>query len=390
MPHPVKMPRLGQDMEEGVVVEWLKSVGDVVAERELLVRIETDKAEVDFEAPMAGFLIAILLQPGAVAAIGDTIAWISEDPGETPPAPESLLTKRAVPQEATTDSQQATLPDQASSPRPRRGSSPLARKRAAALGVNMDTVEGTGPGGRITEDDVRLAHERGSPSKVSGQRELPRMRRAVAGQMSRATSVPQFRLMSEVVLDGIEDFRANSQASYTDLIHWAAAQALNEHEAVNSSWVESDPPRIEIHPKVNVGFAVGVEDGLVVPVIKDAAGLSLTEAANERRRLEAAVHSGELRANDLEGATFTVSNLGGAGVDEFTALVNTPEAGILAVGVVKSRPVVTDGELVIASTVRLTLTGDHRVFDGIEGARFMTTIARLLSAPETTTTKEEQ
>jgi len=156
---------------------------------------------------------------------------------------------------------------------------------------------------------------------------------------------------------------------------WATAGALAERPAVNSSWVEGNPPTVRSHPSVNLGFAVAVDDGLIVPVIRDAASLSPEQISVQRRRLEGAARGGRLRPEDLSGGTFTVSNLGGAGVDEFIALLNPPEAGILAVGAVKPRPVVVDGALVAAPTVRLTLTGDHRVFDGMEGARFLQAIA---------------
>ena len=184
-------------------------------------------------------------------------------------------------------------------------------------------------------------------------------------------------------IEATEDLRRAANASYTDLIIWATGRALERHPAVNARWVEGETPKIELLEGIHLGFAVAVEDGLIVPVVRNAATLSLTETATERRRLEDAVLNKRLAAADLEGSTFTVSNLGSAGVDEFVALLNTPEAGILAVGAVRERPVVKAGDVAVARTVRLTLTGDHRVYDGLVGATFMETIARILTDEDT-------
>ena len=374
----VKMPRLGQDMEEGVIVQWLKSVGDEVGEGEILAVIETDKAEVAFEAPWGGYLVAVLMAPGSTVATGEPIAWIADDPSAQPPSVESQLVPSPTdpaPSENATPRQQAPPPPPTRSRR--KPVSPLARRKAGELGVDLEDVEGTGPGGRVTADDVLLAHCR-ARARQSG--ELPRMRLAIAARMSKSAMVPQFQLMREVVLERLEDTGDGPKVTYTDLLLWATAQALDRTPAINSSWIEGDPPRIRVHPTVNLGFAMAVDEGLIVPVIRDAATMSLAKAAAARRRLEGVVRQGGLRPEELQGATFTVSNLGGAGVDEFTALINPPEAGILAVGAVKPRPIVSDGELVAALTVRLTLTGDHRVFDGMEGARFLAAIAERLQS----------
>ena len=385
----VKMPRLGQDMEEGVIVEWLKLVGDEVQEGELLAVIETDKAEVAFESPTGGFLVAVLMEPGSTVATGGPIAWIADDPSAQPPPPESRISVDPVAPEGQAI---APPPQETPPPPPRRSrrkpASPLARRRAAELGVDLSEVEGTGPGGRVTEDDILRDHQR-AQAQAAESGELSRMRQAIAVRMSKSAAVPQFQLMREIVLETLEDTGEGPRVTYTDLLLWATSQALEQNPGVNSSWVEGDPPAVRGHPEVNLGFAVAVDDGLIVPVIRDASALTLGQIAVERRRLEAAVRKGGLRSDDLEGATFTVSNLGGAGVDEFTALINPPEAGILAVGAVRPRPIVSDGALVAAPTVRLTLTGDHRVFDGMEGARFLASIVeRLQSLYNSTATSQ--
>lgn len=378
----VKMPRLGQDMEEGVLVEWLKSPGDRVDEGDLLAVIETDKAEVAFESPAGGYLVAILLEPRAAAATGEPIAWIADDPNAQPPSLDLPPSDGLAPGLA----RETRAPGRRSSrPAPRKSSrkpvSPLARRRAAELGVDLAGVEGTGPRGRVTEDDVMRAHE---AAQVRAPEPLPLsgMRRAIAARMTGSATIPQFRLVREVVIDRPDQAGGGPKVTYTDLLLWATARALAERPSVNAGWIDGDPSSIRLHPVVNLGFAVAVDDGLLVPVIRDAAALSPAQASAERRRLEEAARRGRLRPEDLEGGTFTVSNLGAAGVDEFGALINPPEAGILAVGAVKPRPVVIDGAVVAAPTVRLTLTGDHRVFDGLEGARFLAALIAHLRSPD--------
>jgi len=257
--------------------------------------------------------------------------------------------------------------------------SPLARRRARELGVDLTEVEGTGPGGRVTEEDVMAAHQ-AQEAETPAPGELSRMRRAIATRMTGSAAIPQFQLMREVVLQKPDDRGEGPKVTYTDLLLWATARALTERPAVNARWVDGDPPRIRTHPSVNLGLAVAVEDGLIVPVIRDAETLSPRQISAQRRRLEGTARSGRLGSEDLQGGTFTVSNLGGAGVDQFIALINPPEAGILAMGAVKPRPVVVDGALVAALTVRLTLTGDHRVFDGMEGAKFLAAVSAHLQS----------
>mgnify|MGYP001188046812 FL=1 len=399
VPHEVTMPRLGQDMEQGLVVEWLKSVGDPVAEGETLALIETDKAEVVFEAPVAGYVIALLVEPGTTAEVGVPIAWISSSsddeipvvqPAEpTPVAKETVLAEEQPDGTLVGGSSQVETEVKQ---RSRKVSSPLARKRAAALGIALDSVEGSGPGGRVTEDDVLRASGQDAVGSRPGTEPptLRPMRAAIAAHMSAAAAVPQFQIMREVEVEATEDARRAANASYTDLIVWATGRALERHPAVNARWVEGETPQIELLESVHLGFAVAVEGGLIVPVIRNVATLSLVETATERRRLEDAVLNQRLVATDLEGSTFTVSNLGSAGVDEFVALLNTPEAGILAVGAVRERPVVKAGALAVARTVRLTLTGDHRVYDGLVGARFMETIAGILTGEDTQDPKEDR
>ena len=375
----VKMPRLGQDMERGTLVEWMKSVGDKVEEGEVLAIIETEKAEVAFESPTGGYLVAILVGRGTTAATGTPLAWIAGDPSAEPP---SLKARTEPPAEMPKRVEAPAITSRRTGPVARRSSgrkpvSPLARRRAKELGVDLAEVEGTGPGGRVTEGDVMKAHQ-AAPAHSPEGGELPRMRLAIAARMTKSATIPQFQLMREIVIEKPRDTGEGPKVTYTDLLLWATARALEERPSVNSRWVEGSPPSVRTHSRVNLGFAVAVDDGLIVPVIRDAGSLSPGQISMQRRRLEGVARRGRLRPGDLQGGTFTVSNLGGAGVDEFTALINPPEAGILAMGAVKPRPLVVDGALVAATTVRLTLTGDHRVFDGMEGARFLQAIAARL------------
>ena len=376
----VKMPRLGQDMEQGTLVEWTKSVGEPVEEGGLLTVIETEKAEVVFESPYSGYLVAILVEPGVTVPAGTPLCWIADDPAARPPAPESTSEPRAPTPGRRRPSGGSGRPRRQTRRAPtRKPVSPVARRRARELGVDPAEVEGTGPGGRVTEADVLRAQEAaGATSPEQGG--LSRMRLAIAERMTRSAAIPQFQLMREIVLEKPEDRGEGPKVTYTDLVLWATARALTDRPAVNSSWIDGSPPSVRSHPGVNLGFAVALEDGLIVPVIKDAASLSPGQISIRRRRLEGAARRGRLGPEDVQGGTFTVSNLGAAAVDRFTALINPPEAGILAVGAVKPRPVVLDGAVVAAPTVCLTLTGDHRVFDGMEGAKFLAAIdARLQS-----------
>ena len=367
-------------MEQGTVLEWAKSVGDGVEEGEILAVIETDKAEVAFESPAGGYLVAVLADAGSTLATGEPIAWIADDPKAKPPSTESpSASSEEAPRPERTATPEAAIRRTPPRPGGRKPVSPLARRRARELGVDPAGVEGTGPGGRVTEDDVVKAHEAAQDSSRDPD-ELSRMRLAIAARMSKSAAVPQFQLVRELVLEKPGDPGDGPRVTYTDLLLWATAGALAERPSVNASWIEGNPPTVRSHPRVNLGFAVAVDDGLIVPVIRDAGSLSPGQISVQRRRLEGAARGGRLRPEDLRGGTFTVSNLGGAGVDEFIALINPPEAGILAVGAVKPRAVVVDGALVAAPTVRLTLTGDHRVFDGMEGARFLQAIAARLQS----------
>jgi pyruvate dehydrogenase E2 component (dihydrolipoamide acetyltransferase) len=364
MSGPLSMPRLGQDMAEGTILEWVKQPGDQVEAGETVAVIETDKVEVEFEAPAAGWLREILVPAGATAAVATPIAWLTDTPDEPygPGAPDLPAAEGAA---------EVRVP-----------ASPRARAAARRLGVDLAAATPTGPDGWVTEQDVeRLAGTQPAPAAAAGPAPpapVPAMRRAIAAQMTRSATIPQFRVTRDCDLTGAAEHREELQVGWTDLILWAAAHALRRHPEVNASWVDGPAPAIVRHQRIVIGLAVAVPDGLLVPVLADPDTLDLRQLHTARRQVETAARAGTLTAAQLQGATFTVSNLGAMGVDQFDALVNPPEAGILAVGRVGDRPVVDAGVVRVATTVRLTFSGDHRVLDGAAGARFLATVAGLL------------
>ena len=363
MSGPLTMPRLGQEMTEGTILEWVKQPGDPVEAGETVAVIQTDKVEVEFEAPSAGWLREILVPAGDTVAVATPIAWLTDTPDEPyrPGAPDRP--EGAAP---------ARVP-----------ASPRARAAARRLGVDLAAATPTGPDGWVTEQDVeRLAAARPAPPPPAGPAApapVPAMRRAIAAQMTRSATIPQFRVTRECDLSSTAERLEGLQVGWTDLIVWAAAHALRRHPEVNASWTDGPPPTIVRHQQIAIGLAVAVPDGLLVPVLPGPDTLDLRQLHTARRQLETAARAGTLTPAQLQGATFTVGSLGAMGVDQFDALVNPPEAGILAVGRVGDRPIVDAGAVRVATTVRLTFSGDHRVLDGAAGAGFLATVAGLLT-----------
>jgi pyruvate dehydrogenase E2 component (dihydrolipoamide acetyltransferase) len=351
----VRMPKLGQEMAAGRVVEWLKRVGDEVAAGELIAMVETDKTTVDLESPAGGYVGALSVDLDETVDVGTVIAWILERPDE------------AVPAAATT-------------PVGRVPASPLARRRAEQLGIDLATATPTGPRGWVTVEDVEAVAAASAPAAAAAPSLTP-MRTAIAAQMTRSAGVPQFRVSREVDVTDVAAYLDSGPTTITDAVLWATGQALIRHPDVNASWIDGPPPSIARHRQVAVGVAVAVDEGLLVPVIADADRLTLTEVHARRIALEEAARRGTLSSSQLQGATFTVSNLGSLGVDQFEALVNPPEAGILAVGAARRRAVVVGDSVAARTTLMLTFAGDHRVVDGAAGARFLATIASLLVEP---------
>ena len=383
----VILPKLGLTMDEGRLIAWHKKEGERVEKGEVLFEIETDKANMEIEASASGIVRRILLPADASAPVATVIALIADTadeplPASVAPAPSPL---------ARNDSPAGTGPPLAgaavgaeASDRVR--SSPAARKRAQELGVDINLVRGTGPGGRVGLEDVEAAAALPAPSPstsassaASGKREpLTRMRRAVAEAMTRsAREAPQFSISRDVDMTRANAKREAAGVSYTDLIVAAAATALRAHPRLRSRF---DGDAIVMSQKIDVGLAIALDAGLIVPVLRDADRKSLGSLREEREALETAVRSGHARGDAFGGAAITVSNLGTFGVDRFTAIVNPPEASILAVGRVADRVVVVNGSPAVRQVVSLTLTVDHRVADGADAARYLADVAKDLES----------
>jgi pyruvate dehydrogenase E2 component (dihydrolipoamide acetyltransferase) len=366
MAEAIRMPKLGQEMTQGRVVEWSKQVGDEVVVGELIAMVETDKTTVDLESPVGGFVGEFMVELDETVDVGTVIVWVLERPDEV--VPSAAREPEAEPFEAAPDTTRSA----------RISASPLARRRAEQLGIDLATVAPTGPQGWVTVEDLEAVVAASTPVTSSA---LTPMRKAIAAQMTRSASIPQFRVSREVDVTDIVASLDGERATITDAVLWATANALALHPEINASWVDGSPPTIVRHAQVVVGVAIAVDAGLIVPVIAGADSLSLTELHDRRVELETAARRGTLSSSQLQGATFTVSNLGSLGVDQFEALVNPPEAGILAVGTARRRAVVVDDSIGVRTTMMLTFTGDHRVVDGAGGARFLAAIASLLSGP---------
>ena len=363
----VILPKLGLTMDEGKIVAWRKREGDRVAAGEILFEVETDKATMEVEAPAAGYVRRILLGEGQTAPVASTIAVIT-DTADEPVGDVAVAGSAVVPQAPAAGAPSGVPSPAAPSDGERVRSSPAARKRAQELGVDLAAVTGTGPGGRITLDDVEAAAPGAGAAAPAprGERRvaLTRMRRAIADAMTRSAQIPQFQVSRDVDMTNADALRKREGASYTDVLIAACAYALRRHERFRGRW---DGDGIVISERVNVGVAVALDDGLIVPVIHDADTKDLRALREERERLEEGARGGRLPADALVGAIFSISNLGTLGVDRFTALVDPPEAAILAVGRVSAQKSLT-----------LTLSVDHRVADGADGARFLADIAAWL------------
>jgi pyruvate dehydrogenase E2 component (dihydrolipoyllysine-residue acetyltransferase) len=366
----IPMPRLSDSMEEATVIAWLKGPGESFVRGEALVEVETDKATVVYEAEEDGRLVEVLVPVGESAALGAPIARASMSSALAPaprPAPASApwAAKTAV--------------------RPR--ATPVARRLAAQLGMALGGVVGTGPGGRIVLADVRNAHTPSPrPSAAARSVSLTPTQRTIARRMTESrASVPDFTLLAEVDVTAALTFRRELNELYAagvsinDLVVKATGVALSEHRRLNASFAGDS---VVEHDRIHVGVAVATEDALFVPVVRDADHASLVEIARATRTAAERARARTLSPAELEGATFTVTNLGMFGVSSFQAVIDEPQAAILAVGRVDRRPAFdADGAVVARETMHLSLSCDHRVVYGAEAARFLQRVAQLLERP---------
>lgn len=445
----VTMPKLGFDMEEGAIASWLKQEGDPVAAGEVIAEVETDKATVEMEAPAGGVLLKILVEPGTFVPVNTAVAYIGEEgeavegaeedgdvtasaPEEPAPEPDGaratpVARRLAEEHELTLESIAGTGPggrvtrddveralaaapaaeDEALPPPGGVKASPAARRRARELQLDLQQVEGTGPGGRVVIEDVETFAARApaapkpvepaavepaavevQPVGAADEIELTRMRRRIGQIMTASKSpVPHFYVTMSVDMDEAMALRQEMNAtledegikiSVNDLILKAAALALREFPNVNASFAGDT---IIHHGDINIGVAVAVEDGLLTVVVRHADTKALSQIATEAREKALRARDGRVQPDDLGGSTFTVSNLGMYGVDNFIAIITPPETAILAVGAVQEKPVVRDGELTVGSVLQVTLSADHRVTDGAEAAEFLVAFRTLLENP---------
>ncbi len=379
---PVILPKLGLTMEEGRVVAWRKQVGDAVHAGEVLFEVETDKATMEVPSPVSGVLRSILVPADVTAPVTELVAIISDRadepiasaplrPASAPPANSPLPTTGVVSGRTAAAQLPATW-----TPDARVATSPAARKRAQELGVDIRTVTPS-KGSRISIEDVEAAN-----AGFGGEKREPlsRMRRAIAAQMSRsAREVPAFNVSRDVDMSAANELRKRMDVSYTDVLVSAVARTLGAHPRLRSR-LEGDA--LVRSAGVHIGLAVAVADGLLVPVIRDADRKDLATLKRDRLALEEGARSGKLPAGALSAAVFSISNLGSLGVDRFTALVNPPEAAILALGRVRDQVVALAGSPAVRPVVTLTLSVDHRVADGAEAARFLADLAGRLERGE--------
>lgn len=424
----INMPRLSDTMTEGVVAKWHKKIGDTVNEGDLLAEIETDKATMEFEAfpGQEGKLLYIGTGEGETAPV-DTVLAILGDEGEDI---EALKAGDAAPAEAPTEEvapEPVEAPEPAEAPAPAPApvatsaaapapaapvttdsgvkASPLARKLAADRGIDLNMVQGSGDHGRIVKRDVdsfnpafhtsaqpgaaAAAPAPSAPAGVENYTDYPvsQMRKVIAKRLSESKfTAPHFYVTMDIDMDNAIAARKAMNASgevkisFNDLVIKATALALKNHPAVNSSWMEDF---IRINDHVHIGVAVAIEDGLLVPVLRHADQMALSHISTSVKDLAGKAKDKKLQPSDWEGNTFTISNLGMFGVEEFTAIVNPPDAGILAVGGIKQVPVVKDGQVVPGNVMKVTLSLDHRVADGASGAAFLQSLKAYLENPVT-------
>ncbi len=408
----IKMPRLSDTMEEGVVAKWLKKVGDTIEEGDILAEIETDKATMEFESFYEGTLLHIGIPEGEgapvdalLAIIGekdeDISALLTEDPQTNSAAPASEEKEETT---IKVEEQQTPQIETASEEKPiatngRVFASPLAKKIAKEKGIDLNQVKGSGDSGRIIKRDIEnfspsaaIQTSQAMPFVPSGEESFEevkhsQMRKTIAKRLRESKfSAPHYYLTIEVDMDNAIPFRnqvnslPETKISFNDMIVKASALALKQHAQVNTTW-KDDAIRYNHH--VHVGVAVAVEEGLVVPVLRFTDEMNLVQINTQVKELAGKARNKKLTPQEMEGSTFTVSNLGMFGIQEFTSIINQPNAAILSVGAIVQKPVVKDGKIVIGNTMKLTLACDHRTVDGATGAQFLQTLQGYLENPVT-------
>jgi pyruvate dehydrogenase E2 component (dihydrolipoamide acetyltransferase) len=423
MANDVKLPRLGQGMESGTIVKWLKSEGDQVEKGEPLYELDTDKVTQEVEAEVSGVLLKIAVPEGE-APVGQTIAVIGEQGESLPEADAGASAEEVAEDEQEEGSpgasreaerergREASAADRVTAlrepePAPAVGdgagarvkASPLARRIARERGVELGSLRGTGPEGRVVAEDVERAAA-GAPAAAPApappvaapvgeieRQELSPVRRTIARRLTEAWQAPAFQIAMSADMTRAQELHARlaervlegeAKPTVTDILTKACAAALMRHRAVNAHWAED---AIELHPSANVGIAVAIPAGLVVPVIHQAERKTIAELAAARADIVTRARENKLRQEDLEGGTFTISNLGMYGVEQFVAVLNPPQAAILAVGAIEEKAVPMESGFDARPQMTLTLTCDHRSLDGATAADFLRTVKAFLGEP---------
>ncbi len=392
----IRMPRLSDTMQEGFIKTWLKKVGDTIKPGDILAEVETDKATMDLEAFQNGTLLHIQVPEGAVPVdgiiaiighAGEDITHLLNQEFRAPSAEKKLSVETAA---ASANSQPAEPVNAPSITEVRIKASPLAKSIAREKGLDLRQIKGTGENGRIIKRDLDQAGLH-APAKVAiasrGSKEVvhSQMRKTIAKRLSESKlSAPHFYLTMEIDMDACVDARSQLnrisavKISFNDIIVKAVAKALQQHPAINVSWQQD---KMIWHNDINIGVAVAVDDGLVVPVIRHADQKSLSELKSELSDKASRAKERKLSLDEMEGNTFTVSNLGMYDIEQFTAIINPPDACILAVGSIVKKPAVKNDQIVISHRMKVCLSCDHRAVDGATGAQFLHSLKQFLENP---------
>lgn len=413
----IRMPRMSDTMEEGNIVEWLKQVGDSVEPGDVLAEVETDKATMELESYHEGTLLYIGVKEGPVKVNG-VLAVIGEkgedyesilkqaetaasDNGASAESPAPADKAAPVAPAPAAPAPAAPAPTESGKVVQRIKASPLAKKIAEEKGIDLFSIVGTGEGGRIVKKDVeaaasasgKLANASATSPQISnlvsdfeyGTQPLSQMRKTIAKRLSESKfTSPHFYLTVEIdmakTMEARKDINKDESVriSYNDFVVKAAAAALRKHPKVNASW---NGDTITYHSHINIGVAVAVDEGLLVPVINNTDAKSLSMINAEVKELATKARNKKLSLNEMQGNTFTISNLGMFGIEEFTAIINPPDACILAVGGIIQKPVVKDGNIVVGNMMKVTLSSDHRIVDGVVGAQFLNTFKSFMENP---------
>ncbi|REC46131.1 pyruvate dehydrogenase complex dihydrolipoamide acetyltransferase [Chryseobacterium pennipullorum] len=405
----ITMPRLSDTMTEGKVAKWHKNVGDTVKEGDLLAEIETDKAVQDFESEFNGVLLKQGVEEGGAAPVDSVLAIIGPEGTDVSsvgaPKATAPSTEKPVEQKQEAKTEEKAAPAANSSTSDRVAISPLAKKMAQDKGVDINSVQGSGENGRIVKKDIEnyqpsaksaasapaaSAAAQVAVNFVQGEdTETPnsQVRNVIAKRLAESKfSAPHYYLMVEINMDKAIEARKeinslpDTKISFNDMIIKATAIALRKHPQVNSSWAGD---KIIHRGNINIGVAVAIPDGLVVPVLKNTDQMSYTQISASVKDMASRAKNKGLKANEMEGSTFSISNLGMFGIETFTSIINQPNSAILSVGAIIEKPIVKDGQIVVGNTMKLSLACDHRVVDGATGAQFLQTLRTYLESPLT-------